>query len=1575
MDTKLSALLSVGKSFKAPPAPQLTLPAPSNQQDAKEGYLAFSSESGSDSDAGEGKKQDKKKKKKRKKEGEEGGKKKRRKTDSDKGHGGKEKKERKKDKKKKHRHQKQHRESDKSDLSDTSDSDSVKRIDYDRSGEHGGALVVRKPAKYVSSSGPSKSEQPSWSIDKRGDKATYEMGGLYRLDVPLYHGIGRSLPKRQRAPGGDRDSDVSDRYFGAKARENSRTVPLPLWRWKYARPEQRGGDITRPLDAQEVVHMDTENTKDSLSLVPSVEKSGFLPLPPVVHGPAAEEQELSGESKEQSVARRTRAANEALRANPGNVALWLEFIHFQEEAVTVVHRANRSRISDTAVAERKLAVLEKALHANPNSLPLRLEQISAAISAGAGAEATDRLFRRSLVKCHQNPALWTIYARTLAGTFPLYTAPDYREVIEAALHAMKQEREKSASGAQTAVTAAQVAKPWNIAMVELAWISSLGELLAGYSERSVGLLQALVEFNIIAPTDATVADFEAFWDSDFPRIGEDTPGEAGMSVYLQMIRKEEESARQRNLDRRIAAAAAAGASYETADTNTDTHTLTANTSTDTNTSLHTLKTNLSKDNSIASNGGQKHSNLDTDEGNISKERSAETEEHSSQKDISSKKEGKSNRGGPRRMRAADFFNDFADQSADAEMGKTDEGLDKEDTAAAVIDAVRRRFSALPEASPRTSGVEEPANMPDQSVSNITSTNKLVLPRPLRESASAAFENAYNAAIRATKALEEAEQEAAERAALTAMSDLNPEYDERTLAEMIRDDDTYTYADQASEEQAIEDKTKMHASDEEKEEQPEIGAEAYNAEGLLWVNTDDRTAYSIQHGHRISLDTTAATESGGSVYRRILAQMKGNTAVGGEGEPLEPKSQKKRRRKRAQELRNEELSAEATVLEPYAEDDVYCEYFNRSKEASKVKWRPITASGDPAAVTKDPDRVVFHDDIKGMIFRIPTKGGEYARTLLLSCLLSSAGLYFPLLTHSHSPYAIASSAATVPNADRWPSGLLSKDLSAEAAAVTAVTSQQKVWLSQELIGSPDRQNFVRRALHLLIGSADSRNPDGDSTLRVHLQCSLLLFEGKLLSERGSEGAEAARSVAKSLLQASEASSTDLRLWTAYVELEESCGGSKTAVHIAHRALSMLQSLPTRSIDIGAPGLWWSIIRLSLGLSLTESGRKKRTEGTTREVLVHEGVALGVPQIILPKPKVIDAMSDQSSRNTSLHMLVSMASGCPPPSLDSASSAPPTPTQISAARIKLKQRMQQQLDIDTNTQSQNSIHMHNACGLDNTKNVYFFTMALAWFELLTGGGLSPAEKAVLDVINVLTMSTTSEPSDIFRDPKHTPDWHVNADDQNAVTCERLNVSLCALLHCAAIAGMSGANKMLKTRVIEGLMAFSSSPALLSYHAMLDVEAAGRWLANTHIQRAMIRRRDDWESGPLPMEWQVWLDCTIRRCGADSGNVSPFDWSPAGRSRARRAFETVASHPTGRRLPLLWWRYIDFELQSGCYTRAKRLHVRALHSCPSVASLWEMACDPSRLRGSFRSAELSDLLELMDEKGLRLSGGQVE
>ncbi|KAI8918519.1 NRDE-2, necessary for RNA interference-domain-containing protein [Powellomyces hirtus] len=86
-------------------------------------------------------------------------------------------------------------------------------------------------------------------------------------------------------------------------------------------------------------------------------------------------------------------------------------------------------------------------------------------------------------------------------------------------------------------------------------------------------------------------------------------------------------------------------------------------------------------------------------------------------------------------------------------------------------------------------------------------------------------------------------------------------------------------------------------------------------------------------------------------------------------------------------------------------------------------------------------------------------------------------------------------------------------------------------------------------------------------------------------------------------------------------------------------------------------------------------------------------------------------------------------------------------------------------------------------------------------------------------------------------------------------------------------------------------------------------------------------------------------------------------------RSLFEDAVECPSSKHSVSLWYLYIEFEIREGNVSKAKALFFRAIQQCPWCKDLYML---PFRvLRSVFDDDELMDIINLMEEKELRVRG----
>lgn len=236
-----------------------------------------------------------------------------------------------------------------------------------------------------------------------------------------------------------------------------------------------------------------------------------------------------GETAEEALLRRTRELNAAVHSNPGDESLWLRLAEFQSEALPLGRgRAGASAAESAAVAEKKIAILQRALLAHPRSERIVLALLTAAREVAAPADLAHRW--EVALKHHSGSALLhAAHAAQAKRSFATFHASDVRKHYADSLAALVAERCRRARAARTAASsaaaAAETLSDLEIQLVNFA-LEAIGFRFAtGHTEAGVAAVQAVLEFHCcrppLPPVGASVAQlFASFWRSGAPRVGE-----------------------------------------------------------------------------------------------------------------------------------------------------------------------------------------------------------------------------------------------------------------------------------------------------------------------------------------------------------------------------------------------------------------------------------------------------------------------------------------------------------------------------------------------------------------------------------------------------------------------------------------------------------------------------------------------------------------------------------------------------------------------------------------------------------------------------------------------------------------------------------------------------------------------------------------------------------------------------------------------------------------------------------------------------------------------------------------------
>ncbi|KAK7488650.1 hypothetical protein BaRGS_00020103 [Batillaria attramentaria] len=231
--------------------------------------------------------------------------------------------------------------------------------------------------------------------------------------------------------------------------------------------------------------------------------------------------------------------NKSLHDNPSNVKLWLEFVSFQDVVFQDAKFSSQSyanqRLRDSfqpprACIEKKIAILEKALEANPSSLELKIIKLEIqqdVVDSGALAKEWDKL----LFVHSGDVRLWRHYLMFQQSRLSTFTVSRTIKLYHRCFKTLSPILEGK-------VKVVKVTDNLEEEMIGV--FTQYCDFLhhCGFTEKAVASYQALIEFNLfrpptlnLVPTQDCVAVFESFWDSSVARFGE--CGARGWAAWVE----------------------------------------------------------------------------------------------------------------------------------------------------------------------------------------------------------------------------------------------------------------------------------------------------------------------------------------------------------------------------------------------------------------------------------------------------------------------------------------------------------------------------------------------------------------------------------------------------------------------------------------------------------------------------------------------------------------------------------------------------------------------------------------------------------------------------------------------------------------------------------------------------------------------------------------------------------------------------------------------------------------------------------------------------------------------------------
>ncbi|KAG0730299.1 Protein NRDE2 [Chionoecetes opilio] len=224
--------------------------------------------------------------------------------------------------------------------------------------------------------------------------------------------------------------------------------------------------------------------------------------------------------------------NEQLGKEPFNVALWLEFVRFQDSSYKVLYRGDgdkdsgegkKHKVTHRALAERKISILDSAIKKNIRNLELCFERLE--IGRDLWDDKKLKQEWDTLVFSFPNKIrVWHKYLAYVQTHFTSFSLTSAVRTFGKCTERLQQMRD---GVFLTHAPPADIGRCLVDVAIQLAHVWRQG----GHMERSIALFQALVELNLFCPKhsstrgvalEAKLALFEPFWDSRAARFGEES---------------------------------------------------------------------------------------------------------------------------------------------------------------------------------------------------------------------------------------------------------------------------------------------------------------------------------------------------------------------------------------------------------------------------------------------------------------------------------------------------------------------------------------------------------------------------------------------------------------------------------------------------------------------------------------------------------------------------------------------------------------------------------------------------------------------------------------------------------------------------------------------------------------------------------------------------------------------------------------------------------------------------------------------------------------------------------------------
>ncbi|KAF1947548.1 DUF1740-domain-containing protein [Clathrospora elynae] len=355
--------------------------------------------------------------------------------------------------------------------------------------------------------------------DRRGDADVLRYGALNRYEIPPYrrygHGFVLGLSPDQKI---DREHSTDSKIYVTPATRRRQERLLTDKRANKSSERAlrlvKTGDSVADLD-QDFIQLSThvkgtrDDSEDDDQETPGMDYRG-------IHGPKSTEPadpDLQYESDtdvriDTEVTRQNSELVRRTRDHPEDLQGWLALIDHQEAMLKLERPSAELTASDKAhLADVRVAAYEEALKKIGKNLTSQLKLYEGLLNearlAWDGAKLASK-WKEVLAKHPQSVELWIMYLDFVQSSFTSFKYEYCRSTFFRCLDALR----TNTNGVPAATTL----------HILLRLTSMIHE--AGYQELALAIWQALLEFHLMRPGEANLQNFEEFWESEIPRIGE-----------------------------------------------------------------------------------------------------------------------------------------------------------------------------------------------------------------------------------------------------------------------------------------------------------------------------------------------------------------------------------------------------------------------------------------------------------------------------------------------------------------------------------------------------------------------------------------------------------------------------------------------------------------------------------------------------------------------------------------------------------------------------------------------------------------------------------------------------------------------------------------------------------------------------------------------------------------------------------------------------------------------------------------------------------------------------------------------